>query len=217
MEQFIRGVSNLSFLRSIVCQLDPNAITFKVPEDYDYSKTTNDNYDTWGGVESPVFHGVYADIRKTLDYSYHGHYTKGRQLWQDRVIQTVVARTDPQGSPWLVYTCGPMGAGKGSVSLLFALCSLFFLSYLSLSSLSLSLSLSPSLCARVRLRQRDLLCERGDMLAFTRIRKYARSLCLIFRVTIQCALEGSCCRGCRATGTSPSRTLYALTPTTSRR
>jgi hypothetical protein len=33
--------------------------------------------------------------------------------WQDWAIETVVARTSPQSHPWVVYTCGPMGAGKG--------------------------------------------------------------------------------------------------------
>ena len=32
---------------------------------------------------------------------------------QDAVIKSTVVRTEPQVQPWIVYTCGPMGAGKG--------------------------------------------------------------------------------------------------------
>ena len=51
-------------------------------------------------------------IRATRDYGYHSHYTRERQLWQDGAVESVVSRTEPQPRPWIVYTCGPMGAGK---------------------------------------------------------------------------------------------------------
>ena len=52
-------------------------------------------------------------MREERDYAYHVNYTKERQLWQDKVIKRVVSRTEPQPHPWIVYTCGPAGAGKG--------------------------------------------------------------------------------------------------------
>ncbi len=41
------------------------------------------------------------------------NYTEARQAWQDTVIRSTVRRTSSQPNPWIVYTCGPMGAGKG--------------------------------------------------------------------------------------------------------
>ena len=111
-QTFQRGVQNISFLRNIASHLRSGAGAFAVPENYDFAKSTNDNY---GVPDRASFHGRYDHIRKTLDYDYHVNYTKARQLWQDHAIQTVVARTRPNGSPWIVYTCGPMGAGKGFV------------------------------------------------------------------------------------------------------
>ena len=31
---------------------------------------------------------------------------------QDGAVESVVSRPEPQPRPWIVYTCGPMGAGK---------------------------------------------------------------------------------------------------------
>ena len=36
-----------------------------------------------------------------------------RQKWQDGALESVVQRTEPQPKPWLVFTCGGMGVGKG--------------------------------------------------------------------------------------------------------
>ena len=74
------------------------------------SLATNANY---ANPNVDEFVGEFADIRATLDYAYHVNYTPARQLWQDRAIKSVVVRTAPQIDPWVVYTCGPMGAGKG--------------------------------------------------------------------------------------------------------
>jgi hypothetical protein len=69
-----------------------------------------------------VFYGKYANIRKSLDYSYHSNYTAERQCFQDAVIDYFVRRaivTDKNGEvcttptePWIVFTAGAMGAGK---------------------------------------------------------------------------------------------------------
>ena len=108
--EFYEGVENVPFLKLLLSQLERIDSTFAIPAGYDYSKSTNANY---GVPESRAFFGSYADIRATLDYGYHVNYTEERQLWQDRVVNSVVMRTNPQTSPWVVYTCGPMGAGKG--------------------------------------------------------------------------------------------------------
>ena len=73
-------------------------------------RSTNENY---GAPLEEGFHGAYTDVRAVRDYGYHTNYTKERQLWQDKVIQAVVTRTEAQPAPWIVYTCGPAGAGKG--------------------------------------------------------------------------------------------------------
>lgn len=69
------------------------------------------------------FYGKYAHIRKTLDYSYHKNYTEKRQRLQNSIIEDMLATaliTDVNGDicttptePWLVFTAGAMGAGKG--------------------------------------------------------------------------------------------------------
>ena len=112
-EEFARGVQNVSLLRCCVRSLAKDANAFRVPASYDFTKSTNDNYAV--PKAQAAFHGDFTSIREKLDYDYHAHYSKERQLWQDHAIKTVVSRTAPQGNPWVVYTCGPMGAGKGFV------------------------------------------------------------------------------------------------------
>lgn len=59
------------------------------------------------------FYGPFAKIRESLDFSWHGNYTPERQEWQDNLVQSVFLRTQKQPRPWIIYTGGPMGAGKG--------------------------------------------------------------------------------------------------------
>lgn len=68
------------------------------------------------------FYGPYADIRAKLDYNYHCNYTKERQQFQDTIIQKMshAVIRDKDGwvgttptRPWIVFTAGAMGAGKG--------------------------------------------------------------------------------------------------------
>jgi len=71
------------------------------------------------------FYGPYAHIRRTLDYSYHCNYTRERQLLQDAIIadfMTTPKIVDADGQvgttptePFIVFTAGAMGAGKGYV------------------------------------------------------------------------------------------------------
>ena len=55
----------------------------------------------------------FADLRGRIDYNWHTNYTEARQLWQDSLIKSVSIRGEAQVRPWLVFTCGAMGAGKG--------------------------------------------------------------------------------------------------------
>ena len=115
-ETFRRGVANVAFLRHMVTQLSDDQGAINAPEQtpagYDFGKSTNENYSVG---EGRAFYGKFVDIRKKLDYSYHVNTTQARQMWQDRAVDSVVARTEAQANPWVVYTCGPMGAGKGFV------------------------------------------------------------------------------------------------------
>lgn len=102
-----------------------------IPTNYDYSKSTEDNYALESTTlnlsipspVSPLFVGKYKDQRSTLDYTYHRHYSPERQLFHDRMIDmfhnTRIVDTDNNlvcDRPlenWIVFTAGPMGAGKG--------------------------------------------------------------------------------------------------------
>jgi len=86
-----------------------------VKSSYDYEKTTACNHSDSNKMHGDLqpFHGKYADIRELRDYSYHPMYFPQRQLLQDVLIANVVDKRLPQKSePWIIYTAGPMGAGK---------------------------------------------------------------------------------------------------------
>ena len=53
------------------------------------------------------------EIRKTLDWEYHGCYSKERQALQDMWITDIVRGGTKHDNPWIIYTAGAMGAGKG--------------------------------------------------------------------------------------------------------
>jgi len=82
---------------------------FAVPSTFDYSKSTSENY----RVDGKEFADEFAHLRRELDYKYHSNYTMERQRWQDGAIKSAVVRSSQQPAPWLVFTCGPMGVGKG--------------------------------------------------------------------------------------------------------
>eukprot|EP00928_Gymnodinium_smaydae_P038581 TRINITY_DN26589_c0_g1_i1.p1 TRINITY_DN26589_c0_g1~~TRINITY_DN26589_c0_g1_i1.p1 ORF type:complete len:740 (+),score=96.35 TRINITY_DN26589_c0_g1_i1:33-2222(+) len=98
----------LSNMINKFCQL--NASDFNTPASYDFTKSTSENYKLESTTE---FTQIYAKFRAKIDYSYHNNYTLARQAWQDHAISSIIVRTTPQAKPWLVYTCGPMGVGKG--------------------------------------------------------------------------------------------------------
>ena len=91
--------------------------TIAVDPSYDYSKSTEDNYE----ANIVSFVGKYSIERSKLDYMYHKYYKESRQLMHDRLIDLFLDTIIYDGDtvcecpiePWLVFTAGCMGAGKG--------------------------------------------------------------------------------------------------------
>jgi hypothetical protein len=83
---------------------------FAMPPKFNWKESTSENYKNKSITD---FIGAYVKERKKLDYTWHNNYTRERQAWQDKVIDSVVRKVSPQSNPWIVYTCGPMAAGKG--------------------------------------------------------------------------------------------------------
>ncbi len=92
----------------------------QVKENYDFTKSTAQNY----ASTEAKFYGKYQLERSVMDYTYHKHYTKERQLLQDTIIarfhntiihdsknDSLICTTPLEN--WIVFTAGPMGAGKG--------------------------------------------------------------------------------------------------------
>lgn len=110
LDEFKEAIGGDAFFRNLVDVITCHQLqSFTLPSDYDYSKSTAENY----GVPTREFVGDYASIRAERDYTYHVNYIEERQRWQDAVIKTVVVRTKRLAWPWIIFTCGPMGAGKG--------------------------------------------------------------------------------------------------------
>lgn len=92
----------------------------KCARQFSVFRSTEENHKS---DDQNAFYGPYAHIRKTLDYSYHSNYTKERQFLQDAIIDEFledVSIKDVNGDvcttptePFLVFTAGAMGAGKG--------------------------------------------------------------------------------------------------------
>lgn len=115
LSEFQNGAVTSPFFRALIKALasyeeDP----FVLPPDYDVSTSTEDNYAV---PLSEGFVGEFQDIRERMDYRFHQNYSHERQLWQDKQIRRCVLDGGyfPREQPFLVHTCGPMGAGKGYV------------------------------------------------------------------------------------------------------
>lgn len=67
------------------------------------------------GASTMEFFGDYAETRAALDYDYHCNYTPERQELQDKIIAGYLAGGNKCSAPWIVFTAGPMGAGKSHV------------------------------------------------------------------------------------------------------
>lgn len=92
-------------------------LSWQVPPDYDYTKSTMEVHATFDNTDSKAVdsncHGEFASIRKDRDIKYHGTYSKERQTYQDVLIRNVVRSASIKSAPWIVFTAGAMGAGKG--------------------------------------------------------------------------------------------------------
>jgi len=126
--KFRHGVQRSALLREIAINYS-SMVDATAPENYDYEVPTYIAYrhpdyvvDTPTGTcltqqydmhLHGLVHGEFAEIRRTLDYTYHTNYTLKRQEWQDQVVRRVAQCTKPQNRPWIVFTCGAMGSGKG--------------------------------------------------------------------------------------------------------
>ena len=92
---------------------------FTISDNYDYTKSSEENY----RCDDAPFVGKYQDIRNRLDYTFHRRYSVERQLLQDELIKSFLNTTVYDRSHnvtcevplenWIVFTAGPMGAGKG--------------------------------------------------------------------------------------------------------
>jgi hypothetical protein len=118
------------FLRRVVSSLR-YPVHATVATDYDYSQPTyitlrhpdylpetplgTSRTAAYDEAKHGAVSGAFADVRRRLDYSWHTNYTLTRQRWQDDLVNKVALRSRPVRWPWLVLTCGAMGAGKGYV------------------------------------------------------------------------------------------------------
>jgi len=93
-----------------------------LPQDYDISKSTQENY----ASDSKEFVGHFASVRESLDYDYHGNYTQERQLFQDEIIGKLLDGATVQSStsgivcktplkPWILFTAGVMPHNEGTI------------------------------------------------------------------------------------------------------
>jgi hypothetical protein len=86
---------------------------FMIGETFNAHISTQENYACEG--RTGVYVGEFADVRKTIDSRWHGCYTEMRQIFQDSIIRSLVpldAIQDSQYTKVLVFSSGPMGAGK---------------------------------------------------------------------------------------------------------
>lgn len=79
---------------------------------YDWSTSTEDNY------KVAHFTGPHAELRAFLDYTWHCRYSEARMEVQDKFIDEVATGHGALRDgllPWVVFSAGAMGSGKGYV------------------------------------------------------------------------------------------------------
>jgi len=102
---------------------------------YDFHRSTEDNYAVLRGDASDRTDSsqlTFAAERQILDYSYHAHYSCSRVALQDAIVQRALDAATSTSSrskaemsvssgrctlkrPWIIFSAGPMGAGKSHV------------------------------------------------------------------------------------------------------
>ena len=71
---------------------DSEGASFKVPDWFNYEKSTEENYCAF---DTPPFSvGEYAGIRATLDFTYHKRWPDERQLFQDSIVKHFLHNRD---------------------------------------------------------------------------------------------------------------------------
>lgn len=90
---------------------------WQVPRSYNFDESTTENYaiEFDAFEQNTDFYGQYVSIRALRNHTYHTYYESDRQLWQDVWINRLVNRARGHEKPWIIYTAGGMGVGKGWV------------------------------------------------------------------------------------------------------
>lgn len=98
-------------------ETDAPVCLIQKPSRFDCNLSTEDYHRS----NQERLYGRYASIRGQLDYDYHAHYSRSRQMFQDSIIDSMLENTwieDKYGQncsqptrPWIVFTAGVMGAG----------------------------------------------------------------------------------------------------------
>jgi len=112
---FEQSISRMSKQTWELC----GGVCFQVPNQYNYSGSTVDNYGRRDVSYDDELYpkGTFSTV-KDLDYGYHAHYSAVRSTWQMYWIRKVLDRAPAVSStrrPWIIFTSGAMGAGKGYV------------------------------------------------------------------------------------------------------
>lgn len=68
-------------------------------------------------TKSEKFTPTFSSARSRLDYNYHTLLVRQRQILQDAILERIAADANPvqADAPWIVFSAGPMGVGKGYV------------------------------------------------------------------------------------------------------
>lgn len=106
-------VLKLPVATSSASRANPEDDVYWERKHFDFEKNTEDVYAV------AHFTGSNKDIRPLLDYTYHKKYAEERVKLQDRIIRELCASGTKQEDlllPWVVFTAGAMGAGKGFVT-----------------------------------------------------------------------------------------------------
>lgn len=79
---------------------------------YNWGLSTEANFQSTNDYDL----GMFASVRRHLDYGYHSHYEAPRTRLQDDIIESFLAdhpvEKDTNNDQWIIFTAGCMGAGK---------------------------------------------------------------------------------------------------------
>lgn len=123
-----KGVKEPKTDMIFVYEFPRGVCTTSTRKDYDWGDSTQANYAVEARNEGDCDHGhhgeykhirghvgLYKDIRDERNHTYHRCYTPERQTWQDNQVAELVEFKRGHEKPWLIYTAGGMGVGKGHV------------------------------------------------------------------------------------------------------